>query len=323
MQHADVVAVGEAEVLWPRILDDFSRGKLRTLYREDRPGSFDLAHAPMPRYDLLDPDKYNRITVQTSRGCSHDCGFCAGSKLFGSGFRQKPVDRIVQEIERIKETWPNPFIEFADDNTFVDKAWSRELLSALLPLGIKWFAETDISVAEDDELLRLMYESGCYQLLIGLESVNEASLEGIDAHNWKLHRSANYLDAIEAIQARGIAVNGCFIVGLDGDTPAIFGEVKDFIERSRLLEAQITVLTPFPGTRLHQRLKAEGRLLSKDYWDRCTLFDINYQPKNMRVEELEAGLLWLFGEIYNEQQYVKRKRQYIDIIKKLPKRNTP
>ena len=319
-QHADAVAVGEAEVLWPKILSDFRNNSLQNIYREDRPGSFDLSRTVTPRYELLDTAEYNRITVQTSRGCSHDCEFCSGSKLFGKGFRQKPVEQVVKEIESIKKKWPNPFIEFADDNTFVDKAWSRNFLDALIPLNVKWFSETDISVAEDEELLRLMYRSGCYQLLIGLESAHKESLDGIDAHNWKWRQSDKYLDAIYTIQSQGIAVNGCFIVGLDGDTPDVFREIREFVDRSKLLEAQVTVLTPFPGTRLYEKLKTENRLLSDSYWDRCTLFDINFQPRNMSVEELEKGLFWIFGEIYNEEQYVKRKRHYMDIIKKLPKR---
>ena len=165
-----------------------------------------------------------------------------------------------------------------------------------------------------------MYHSGCYQLLIGLESTNRVSLNGIDTHNWKLKRLDGYLAAINRIQSNGITVNGCFVVGLDGDTPNIFGEIRDFIQESRLLEAQVTVLTPYPGTPLYKRLKSEGRLLKDKCWDRCTLFDINFMPKNMSIEELEKGLLWLFKEIYTEEEYLKRKRYYMDIVKKLPKR---
>jgi radical SAM superfamily enzyme YgiQ (UPF0313 family) len=115
-------------------------------------------------------------------------------------------------------------------------------------------------------------------------------------------------------------VNGCFIVGLDGDTPGIFEEIRDFIQESRLLEAQVTILTPYPGTLLYKRLKSEGRLLKDEYWDRCTMFDTNFRPKNMSVEELENGLIWLFQEIYTEKEYLKRKRYYMDIVKELPKR---
>ena len=319
-RYADSVVIGEAEPLWPKLIEDFRNGSLQPFYKEERPGTYDLANSPVPRYDLLEPKNYNRITVQTSRGCPHDCEFCAGSKLFGTGFRQKPVDLVIREIKSIKEKWPKPFIEFADDNTFVDKKWSKDFLRALIPLEIKWFTETDISVADDEELLRLMYHSGCYQLLIGLESTNRVSLNGLDTHNWKLKRLDGYLAAINRIQSNGITVNGCFVVGLDGDTPNIFGEIRDFIQESRLLEAQVTVLTPYPGTPLYKRLKSEGRLLKDKCWDRCTLFDINFMPKNMSIEELEKGLLWLFKEIYTEEEYLKRKRYYMDIVKKLPKR---
>jgi radical SAM superfamily enzyme YgiQ (UPF0313 family) len=151
-QHADSVAIGEAEVLWPRMLEDFRNNRLQPFYREEHPATYDLSRSPIPRFDLLSREKYNRITVQTSRGCPHDCEFCAGSKLFGPGYRQKPVNLVVKEIEMIKEIWPTPFIEFADDNTFVNKKWAKEFLTALVPLDVKWFTETDISVAEDEEL---------------------------------------------------------------------------------------------------------------------------------------------------------------------------
>jgi radical SAM superfamily enzyme YgiQ (UPF0313 family) len=318
--YADSVVIGEAEPLWPRIMADFKDNRLQPFYEEEHRGTYNLANSPLPRYDLLTPKHYNRITVQTSRGCPHDCEFCAGSKLFGKGFRQKPVDSVIEEVKRIKEKWPKPFIEFADDNTFVDKKWSKDFLKKLMPLVVKWFTETDISVADDEELLKSMYHSGCYQLLIGLESTSEDSLNGIEAHNWKLKQLDGYLEAINRIQSNGITVNGCFIVGLDGDTPGIFREIRDFIEKSRLLEAQVTVLTPYPGTPLYQRLRAEGRLLKDDFWDRCTMFDINFRPKNMSIEELEKGLLWIFKEIYTEKEYLKRKRYYMDIIKKLPER---
>lgn len=320
-KYTDSVAIGEAEPLWPKILEDFKDDNLQPFYREKSPGTYNLSASPLPKYDLLAAENYNRITVQTSRGCPHDCEFCAGSKLFGGGFRQKPVNLIIREIEKIKEKWSNPFIEFADDNTFVDRQWAKDFLKALIPLKIRWFTETDISVADDEEILKLMYHSGCYQLLIGLESTNKDSLNGIDTHNWKLKRSGKYLDAINKIQSNGMTVNGCFIAGLDGDTPDIFKEIREFIKKSGLIEAQVTVLTPYPGTPLYRRLKSEGRLLKDTYWDRCTMFDINFKPKNMTIEQLDEGLLWLFGEIYSEEEYLKRKRHYMDIIKNLPKRD--
>jgi len=137
----------------------------------------------------------------------------------------------------------------------------------------------------------------------------------MDPANWKQRRAGRYLEAIDRIQSRGITVNGCFILGLDNHTPAIFETVRDFVTASGLLEVQITVQTPFPGTPLYARLRRDGRLLADRYWDRCTLFDVNYRPKNMTVDDLESGLRWLFGQIYNEREFIRRKRRFRRAVK--------
>ena len=154
-------------------------------------------------------------------------------------------------------------------------------------------------------------------MLIGLESPRAQSLDGLERHNWRAKRRGQYLEAIDRLQSAGVTVNGCFILGLDSDTPDIFTEVRDFVRESGLLEVQVTVLTPFPGTRLYDRLHAEGRLLQEQYWDRCTLFDVNFQPKHMTVDELEAGMRWLFSELYTEEVMRDRRRRYVDLIKAL------
>ncbi|MFQ5972202.1 MAG: radical SAM protein, partial [Alphaproteobacteria bacterium] len=296
-------------------IEDFRAGRMRPRYEGRRAEVFQAPYYAKPRFDLLRGRPYNRITVQTSRGCPLRCEFCAASLRITSSFQQKPVALVVAELRDALEVAQDPFFEFADDNTFINKKWGKELLRAIAPLEISWFTETDISVADDDELLDLLADSGCKQILVGLESPDAANLDGIDPTNWKQRRSDRYLESIDRIQSRGITVNGCFILGLDSDTPDTFLRVKEFIDRSRLLEVQITVLTPFPGTPLYRRLQREGRLLEERFWDRCTLFDVNYRPKNMTVEELEAGLRWLFLETYNEREFNRRKRHYMDIVK--------
>jgi radical SAM superfamily enzyme YgiQ (UPF0313 family) len=211
--------------------------------------------------------------------------------------------------------WRRPFIEFADDNTFVHKSWAKRLLRELAPRQIRYFTETDVALADDEELLDLLYPSGCRQVLVGFESPRRASLEGLDRVNWKAGRLARYLEAIDKIQSRGVSVCGCFIVGLDSDTPEIFDELREFIDRSRLLEVQITVLTPFPGTRLYQRLLDEKRLLYPGAWDRCTLFDINFQPRGMSVEQLEEGVMRLWRETWNAEVTLRRKRHYRELLR--------
>lgn len=315
--HADAVAIGEGEDLWPRMLADWRAGRLERVYREERPGTYDVTRTPPPRFDLLDMTRFNRITVQTSRGCPHDCEFCAASKIYGPAYRVKPVPQVVAEIEAIRRRWPNPFIELADDNTFVRRGWSRELLDALKPMGLQWFTETDISIADDPDALQALYESGCRQVLIGLESIKASVLDGIDARNWKLRQLDRYRASIDRIQRAGVTVNGTFILGNDGDTPGTFREVVDFIRSSNLCETQVTILTPFPGTRLYKRLLAEGRLFRERFWEQCTLFDATFRPKNMSLEELEEGFIWTLDQLYNEQETRRRKRIYMDIVKDL------
>jgi radical SAM superfamily enzyme YgiQ (UPF0313 family) len=152
-------------------------------------------------------------------------------------------------------------------------------------------------------------------VLIGFESPRRASLLGVDRVNWKAAQCRKYFEAIEKIQSRGVSVCGCFIVGLDGDTPEIFDEIREFVERSRLLEVQVTIYTAFPGTRLYHRLLREGRLLYPGAWDRCTLFDANFRPRGMTVEQLEEGVMRLWRECWNAQALAWRKRHYRNLLR--------
>lgn len=309
LEHADAVVVGEGEPTWLDVLADAERGELRATYVAPR--QFDLAKSPLPAFELLDMDRYNRLTVQTSRGCPLRCDFCAASILIAPAYRQKPVEHVLAEIDRICGLWLRPFIEFADDNAFVHRRYWKRLLPELARRRVRWFAETDLSLYEDDELLELMRESGCAQVLIGLESPNEVGLRGIELRNdWKRRWSGHYREAIRRIQSHGIRVNGCFVLGLDGHGPEVFDEVYDFVEELELFDVQITLQTPFPGTPLYERLRREGRLLHEGQWERCTLFDINYQPKQMSVEELRIGFRRLGERLYREDLTKWRRENF-------------
>ena len=308
--HMDAVVAGEGEVVWHDVLRDAEAGTLGGIYRAHG-REFDLAEAPMPRFDLLDVDKYNRITVQTVRGCPWKCEFCASSILLTPRYKKKPITKVIEEIRAIKRIWPRPFIEFADDNSFVDKRHSKELLRAVAAEGIRWFTETDVSVADDPELLDLMREAGCAQVLIGLESPTAAGLDGIETQsNWKRRRFDGYKEAVQRVQARGIAVNGCFVLGLDGGTTADFAAVREFVEESGLYEVQVTVVTAFPGTPLYRRLLKDGRLLDPTAWEKCTVFDLNIRPQQMSVAELEAGFIDLVRHLYSAEAKTARGRAF-------------
>jgi len=314
--HCTSVVIGEGEPLWPQVLYDLERGSLQPFYSRTPDGLYDLRHAPMPRFDLLDPDKYNRITVQTSRGCPHRCEFCASSILLTSRYKLKPVEKVIAEIRAIKRIWPRPFVEFADDNSFVHRLHYKQLLRELAKENIRWFTEADVRIAEDGELLALMRDAGCQQVLIGLESPRRSSLDGIELNsNWKMRQKDQYITAVATIQSFGITVNGCFILGLDGDTPDVFEGVLAFVRESGLYEVQITFLTPFPGTTLYERLLLEGRILKERAWELCTLFDINFSPKNMSVAELQSGFLALGKQLYCAEETNARRSKFRNMLR--------
>lgn len=300
-KYCTSVVLGEGEAVWLQILEDAESNRLKLIY-DARPLNYSLADAPMPAFELLDISKYNRLTVQTSRGCPHNCEFCAGSNLITNCYKQKPIEKVLAEIDRICEIWPHPFIEFADDNSFVNKTYWKELLPELKQRNIKWFTETDLSVAEDSDLLKMMRESGCAQVLIGFESPTAGPLNGLEQNsNWKQHQFGRYKDAIRTIQSHGITVNGCFIVGLDGQTTDVFDHIYDFVRETELFEVQITILTPFPGTALYERLKKGNRLIEPTNWKRCTLFDLNFRPKGMTGAELRTGFHGLAMKLYSDE----------------------
>jgi radical SAM superfamily enzyme YgiQ (UPF0313 family) len=209
--------------------------------------------------------------------------------------------------------------EFADDNSFVHREHFKRLLRELAKENVRWFTEADVRVAQDDELLGLMRDSGCQQVLVGLETPRAASLNGLELKsNWTLRQQDSYKDAITRIQSYGITVNGCFILGLDGDTPNVFDEVFRFVKKSGLYEVQITFLTPFPGTPLYQRFSREGRIIREGAWELCTLFDINFRPKNMTVDELQSGFLKLAEKLYAAEETTERRRKFKNMLRTSP-----
>jgi radical SAM superfamily enzyme YgiQ (UPF0313 family) len=308
LAHADYIFIDEGERSWPAAVAMIEAGTKQRVWNAADFPAISERELPTPRYDLLAADMYSRFPVQTTRGCPWRCDFCASNVMLNQPYRKRPVADVIRDIERIRELRPHPFIEFADDNTFVDHAWGKELCRELITLGVKWFTETDISVADDPELLELMAKSRCRQVLIGLESPEQSALAGIELRSDFKYRSANdYISAVRRIQNAGVTVNGCFILGLDRQTPEVFQQIFDFAMEVPLYDVQITVLTPFPGTPLYERLLCEGRILEPKRWDLCTLFDVNYQPLSMSVEDLRNGLYWLAERLYSTENLRKRR----------------
>lgn len=315
-QYADAIVIGEAEYIWGQLLDDIKKNKLRSFYKSEK--VVDLEDSPLPRYDLVNQEFYKTIWIQASRGCPHDCEFCAATKIFGSKYRHKSIEQVAEEIEFIKNKHGNIHIAFSDDNLFVNRSYSEKLLKKIIPLNIRYHAQSDIAIAEKSDLLSLLRKSGCVFLLIGFESVNKKALKKIDRNEWKAKHFNKYPQYIEKIQSMGIGVQGAFMIGNDSDDKTIFKKTSDFVINNNLFEAQITISTPLPGTRLRSRLEKEGRLLDTK-WENYTFGDVNYIPKNMSIEELQNGFIEIYRNIDNETGYLKKMVYFKGIQKKLIK----
>ena len=186
-------------------------------------------------------------------------------------------------------------------------------------MKIRWQAQCDISIGENEEFLHLMRRSGCSLIFVGLESISEEGPRTIDKRRWKFRQLKNYSRNIQRIQSAGIGVMGAFMIGLDSDDTTTFNKLADFIIDQNLYHASVTILTPVPGTRLRQRLEKENRLLPTT-WDSYTGYNVNHIPKKMSVEELERGVTKLYKKIYSQEVYIKKLAYFKEIQKNLIKK---
>jgi hypothetical protein len=259
LRHADCVVIGEAEEVWKSCLDDCENGRLAKTYKASGPASYKTS--PRPRWDLIDAKCLAAIPVQVSRGCPHHCDFCLVSELFGTAMRYRDVDDVIDEINSL----PLKTIFFVDDNLTANKEYAARLMKRIKPLGIQWMSQASIELANHPDLLSEMAAAGCMHLLIGFESVNEASLG--EAHK-RQNDIAAYAGAVRAIHERGIHVNASMIVGFDNDTLDEFDKISSFIHAANLWYVNLNLLDAVPGTALHRRIAAEGRWVNRP--DRLT-----------------------------------------------------
>jgi len=295
--HADAVVVGEAEGLWPRVVEDVRQGELQPLYRSEDHSP--LTNLPLPRRELLKRKAYFFVnTVQTTRGCPFDCEFCSVTQFYGHTYRLRPVEEVEREVRNLE----GRFVFFVDDNIAGDKAYAKALFRRLIPYRLKWASQASITIARDQELLRLARQSGCMGLFIGFESLSQKTLKEMGK---TFNRVQSYRDMIKRIHSHGIGIQGSFIFGNDGDTPSVFAEVVRFTEQTRLDAVLFSILTPFPGTRLYRKMKAEGRILTDD-WARYDMNHVVFRPRGISVEELQQGFNWAYSRLYSWPSIAKR-----------------
>lgn len=293
--HAHSVVVGEADHIWPKILDDIKNGKLKEFYHPERIS--DLDTVPRPRLDLCSKNYAKEDLVQVGRGCPFNCDFCSVSKIFGQKYRHKSIPMILREIKSLK----TKHFWFVDDNIGIDATFTKELFRELIPLNVRWSSQASVVIAQDDELLKLAAESGCTALFIGFESPNQQSLKSVH----KPHVAKTYKDVVKKLHDYGIFVLGAFIFGFDNEDKTCFQKTIDFIQYCEIDLIQMSVLTPYPGTRLFEKMKQQKRMLHYD-WSKYTCLNVVFKPKKMSVEELQNGLWYSLYEVYRPTNLLRR-----------------
>lgn len=300
IQHSNSVVIGEAEETWPQLIRDFTEHRLQKLYQSSNFPN--LENSPTPRWDLLKSKLYSTHHMQVGRGCPYNCDFCSVTAFNGRSCRHKPLENVLKEIQTLQEIDRDKTIFFADDNFLSIPAYSRDLLKLLIRFKIKWWCQVSINRLKDDELLELMYESGCEAIFVGFESVTQATLDLLN--KGVVNKADEYIQIVEKVNSNRIIVFGSFILGNEIEDEDIFEHTVKFITDAGIPFAMINILTPFPGTQLYKRLEKEGRILHKD-WSKYNGESICFKPK-MDSKALEHGRNRVLQQIYSYKALYRR-----------------
>jgi radical SAM superfamily enzyme YgiQ (UPF0313 family) len=298
LKHVDSVVLGEAELVWKELLRDVERGALKPVYHSE--ALPDMVGMPTPRRDLLDRKMYVSAfnTIQGTRGCPFDCEYCSVTAFFGRRFRTRPIAEVIDEIRG----FDTKDFFFVDDNIIGKVKYAKELFRALMPLKRTWGGQATIHIAKDPELLSLYARSGGKYVFIGFETLSEKNLQKM---NKAWNRPDGYREAIKKIHRAGINILGSFVLGLDEDDRTVFKNILDFIMENRIDAALFNILTPFPGTKLYEKYKSEGRITDWD-WAKYHTGEVVFRPQRMTAEELQRGYWWLYRNTYSIANIIKR-----------------
>ena len=295
--HADAVVTGYAEDSWPQLVRDFANGQLQSRYNQS-PG-LDLANRPFPRRDLLPSHRFLTNNVfEATRGCVHSCDFCVVPAAWGRKPYQKPVEDVVADI---RQHGARKLI-FVDLNLVADRGYALRLFTALIPLKLQWYGLATVLLADDAELLELAARSGCRGLLMGLESISPQNLR---ESRKGFNSPEKFVRIVERLHEHGIALQGCFVFGLDHDEPDVFLKTAEFAVQAKIDLPRFAVVTPFPNTALYKRLLSEGRILTKN-WELYDGQHVVFRPAKMSIQELQQGIETAWKHAYSFRSIARR-----------------
>ena len=298
--HADSIVVGYAEEEWPRLLGDFAAGHLQPRYTQSP--DLQLTGYPLPDRSVLPRWKYSTANVfEATRACIHNCSFCVVPVAWGRKPFHKPVQAIVDDIKQRRARRAI----FIDLNLISNKDYAASLFEALMPLKIEWYGLATTVLCDDIPLLDLVARSGCRGLLMGLESISKRNLR---QSSKGFNDPEKYPQVVARLHQRKIALQGCFVFGLDEDTPDVFLKTARFAIDTRIDLPRFAVVTPFPGTELYQRLNLEGRILTRD-WEKYDGQHVVFRPAQMSVEQLQFGTEAAWKQVYSWSGMARRLSQ--------------
>lgn len=291
LPYANAVVVGEAEILWSRVLADAAAHQLRGVYRNT--GPVDIARVPIPRWDLMKDKAYLFTnTLRIGRGCPWHCDFCYNSSPnIDSRYRAKPVANVINEIRSLN----THHVMFIDDNFIGDITYARQLLLALRDLHITWHTAVSADIGKHNDILDLMVESGCKTLFIGFETLTKGNLESCRKRQ---NTIVSYDETIRKIHERGMMVNASLAFGFDEDDETVFPATLEWLVRNKVETMTGHILTPYPGTALYTRLLAEGRIIDNNL-EHYNTSHIVFRPKRMSPEQLVRGYRWIYDQFYS------------------------
>ncbi len=286
-EYAHALIIGEVEHYWEDMLSDMEKGQLKAMYESDKP--LDLSRLNPYPTSIIKPEKYNYTwSVVITRGCPFKCEFCLVHQFFNK-FQMRPIDHIVDELWHLKSLGVE-WVELHSDNLTFNREYALDLFKAIAPTGLKFYGETTVLIARDEELLKAAKKAGVKALLLGIETPSE---EALKAQNKGFVKPSKMKEYMATIRKNGIEIWGDFLFGFDEHTTDIFQETVDFINEIKVDKVIPHFMIPFPGSDTFNKLDKDNRILTKD-WSQYDGSHSVYQPKNMSTEELEKGVYWVW-----------------------------
>lgn len=297
-KYCDSVMIGDSEETWGQMIEDYRNGTLKKVYQK----KLTKLETPLPRYELVLKKRIgNFLPVQAGRGCPKTCSFCSIYCLYHGQYLRREIPDVIRDIKRVKELGFKQFL-LLDDNLFSNREYAFALCSEIKKLKMHWMTQCSIDISKDEELLKVVAESGCYVLSFGLESISRESLLGMQK-GWA--HPDQYSEQLKIIRKYGIDVSTEMVVGAEGDTLESIRETAKFIEENKITVPRFYILTPIPGTQFYDEMKEQNRIYNTDMYsyNACEAVHI---PKNMTPEELTKAYWELYDEVYSYRSILKR-----------------